>query len=101
MWIRASLVTGECLSCESIYPLLVICYVKCYQMLNGSFTLIFIIFVGFTTNSIITSSVKSEILEYTQEILAYRLDNLPDQDAITSVFDYNVYENNILASYVL
>ena len=45
----------------------------------------------------VSPSKKDELISYTQEVLDNRMDNLPDQEGEA----IDVYENNVLASYVL
>ena len=59
----------------------------------------FNICTGFKGNSILTEWAKGELDSFTQEVLDHRLENIPDEDSIQP--DIDVYENNILASYVL
>lgn len=55
--------------------------------------------LGFVGNELVTADLKEEMMSYTQETLDYRLENIPDHEV--TPLDTDIYEHNILASYVL
>lgn len=67
-------------------------------MLWNSIRLI-IITQGFKGNSILTDWMKGDMESFTQAVLDHRLENIPDEDSAQPYID--VYENNILATFVL